>query len=92
MFLGKSSYQNIMVAKYLHAHITLVLVVKHGKVRKFLFIYSYGSFHKVFEIVLHGKIYPLVKNHITPFQHGFIEQKSTVSNLTVLTQGDFTSA
>lgn len=48
-----------------------------------------SNFAKVFEILLYSRIYPLVKKYISPYQHGFMENRSTISNLAYFTQ--FTS-
>lgn len=45
-----------------------------------------SNFAKLFEIVLYDQIYPLVKSHISPLQHGFMERRSTVTNLAVFSQ------
>lgn len=44
------------------------------------------NFVKIFEMIIYSKVYNQIKNMITPFQHGFLEKKSTVSNLAVFTQ------
>lgn len=44
------------------------------------------NFAKVFEICLYTHIFPQVKPLISPQQHGFIERRSTVSNLVEITQ------
>lgn len=45
-----------------------------------------SNFSKLLEIVLYNRIYPLVRNSISPSQHGFMCHRSTVSNLAVLLQ------
>lgn len=45
-----------------------------------------SNFAKIFDAVLYEQIYPLVKKHISPFQHGFMEKKSTVTNLACFSQ------
>ena len=44
------------------------------------------NFAKVFEISLYARIYPSIKSLISPFQHGFMEMRSTATNLCLLTQ------
>lgn len=44
------------------------------------------NFAKVFEIVLYNRIYLSTKLLISPFQHGFMENRSTVTNLVIFTQ------
>jgi Reverse transcriptase (RNA-dependent DNA polymerase). len=43
-------------------------------------------FAKIFEIILHKKLYYEFKPKISHMQHGFIQNKSTTSNLLILTQ------
>lgn len=38
------------------------------------------------EIILYSKIYPIVRNTLSEKQHGFIDGRSSLTNLTVLTQ------
>lgn len=45
-----------------------------------------SSFAKVFEIALHGRIYSATRNLLSPYQHGFVANKSTVTNLVTLSQ------
>lgn len=45
-----------------------------------------NNFAKVFERVLYDRIYSCIKCYISPFQHGFVEKRSTVSNLCCFTQ------
>lgn len=45
-----------------------------------------SNFAKAFEISMYNCIYPSVKNLISPCQHGFMEKRSTVSNLVSITQ------
>lgn len=40
-----------------------------------------SNFAKVFEIVLYNRIYPSTKYILSPYQHGFVSNRSTVSNL-----------
>ena len=42
------------------------------------------SFSKIFEIILNKRLYNYVESNISPFQHGFIPKRSTVTNLTCL--------
>lgn len=44
------------------------------------------SLSKIFERILHTKISQHIKNIIIPQQHGFLERKSTLTNLTVFTE------
>lgn len=44
------------------------------------------NFAKLLEISLYGYIYPAVKNLISPHQHGFMESRSTITNLAVFSQ------
>lgn len=44
------------------------------------------NFAKVFEMSLYNRIYPLVKNVISVDQHGFMEKRSTTTNLLCFTQ------
>uniref|UniRef100_A0A1Y1KS26 Reverse transcriptase domain-containing protein n=1 Tax=Photinus pyralis TaxID=7054 RepID=A0A1Y1KS26_PHOPY len=43
------------------------------------------AFSKVFEMVLYDFIYPLVRNYISPHQHGFMRHRSTTTNLACFT-------
>lgn len=45
-----------------------------------------SNFAKVFEIILYNRIYISVGNAITCSQHGFVRNRSTVTNLAVFTQ------
>ena len=45
-----------------------------------------SNFAKVFEIVLYNRIYSSVSQQISLSQHGFVSNRSTISNLTVFTQ------
>lgn len=44
------------------------------------------NFCKIFEILLHGSIYPKISNQISVHQHGFMKQRSTITNLFCITQ------
>lgn len=44
------------------------------------------NFAKAFEISLYNRIYPHFKNIISPDQHGFMEKRSTNTNLICMTQ------
>ena len=44
------------------------------------------NFAKVFEIALHAVIYPHAEGQITQCQHGFVKNRSTVTNLMCITQ------
>ncbi|KYB24594.1 hypothetical protein TcasGA2_TC030943 [Tribolium castaneum] len=44
------------------------------------------NFSKIFESILYSYIYKSVKNLISPHQHGFMENRSTITNLATLTQ------
>lgn len=48
-----------------------------------------NNFAKVLETVIYSRIYPLVSNYISNDQHGFVEKRSTVSNLASFTQYAF---
>ena len=45
-----------------------------------------SNFAKVFEMVLYSMIYPHVKNYIYSLQHGYLKNKSTLTNLVCFTQ------
>ena len=45
-----------------------------------------SNFSKVFEIVLYDRIYLSVRNQISTYQHGFMSNRSTVTNLAVFNQ------
>lgn len=45
-----------------------------------------SNFAKVFEISIYNCIYPSIKSYISSCQHGFMEKRSTVSNLVYFTQ------
>ena len=44
------------------------------------------NFGKLLEIIIYEHIYCEIKSHISPYQHGFMEKRSTISNLTCITQ------
>ena len=44
------------------------------------------NFSKMFESVIYKQIYFSFKSFITPFQHGFVEKRSTVTNLSCFSQ------
>lgn len=44
------------------------------------------NFAKVLEILLYAQIYPRVKPFISPQQYGFLEKRSTISNLAIINQ------
>lgn len=44
------------------------------------------NFGKLFEIIIYNKVYPNLYNLISSHQHGFMSQRSTVTNLMCLTQ------
>lgn len=44
------------------------------------------NFSKVFEISLYNRIYPSVNKSLSIYQHGFMEKRSTVTNLALITQ------
>lgn len=44
------------------------------------------SFAKIFDIILKNKLFELVQNTISPYQHGFMPGRSTTSNLILLTR------
>lgn len=41
---------------------------------------------KIFEIILHQDLYSYVNKIITPYQHGFVCNKSTITNLAIFTE------
>nr|CAI5854974.1 unnamed protein product [Callosobruchus analis] len=43
-------------------------------------------FAKVFEIVIYNRLYPSLKSQISDHQHGFVSNRSTLTNLVILTQ------
>lgn len=45
-----------------------------------------SNFAKLLEIVIYARIYPDVRNAISPYQHGFVDRRSSVTNLSILTQ------
>lgn len=45
-----------------------------------------SNFSKVFEMALYSNIYPLVRNYISPSQHGFMKSRSTTTNLVQIAQ------
>jgi hypothetical protein len=45
-----------------------------------------SNFSKLFEIVLHSYIYSSVRSRFSPRQHGFIDRRSTMSNLLTFSQ------
>ncbi|XP_063933353.1 uncharacterized protein LOC135145176 [Zophobas morio] len=45
-----------------------------------------NNFAKVFEFVMHARIFSHVSQHLSPMQHGFIKGRSTVTNLMIKTQ------
>lgn len=42
------------------------------------------NFSKLFEIILYGKLYPKVRNLLSPYQHGFLDSRSCTTNLASL--------
>lgn len=44
------------------------------------------NFVKIFETIMHTLIYNSIKFYLSPFQHGFMEHRSVVSNLASFTQ------
>ena len=44
------------------------------------------NFAKVFESIIYKRIYSSVSHLITPVQHGFVQKRSTISNLACLSQ------
>ncbi|XP_063913193.1 uncharacterized protein LOC135129854 [Zophobas morio] len=44
------------------------------------------NFSKVFESILYARIYTSVKNYISEYQHGFMQGKSTITNLAYFSQ------
>ena len=45
-----------------------------------------NNFAKIFEMILYKHIYNSIKSFISPLQHGFVEKRSTVTNLATFTQ------
>lgn len=45
-----------------------------------------NNFSKVFEVVLYSFIYPHVRKYISPQQHGFVDGRSTITNLACFSQ------
>lgn len=45
-----------------------------------------SNFSKVFEMVIYSHIYQHIKNNISPYQHGFVEKRSTCTNLCYFVQ------
>lgn len=45
-----------------------------------------SNFAKLLEIILYSKIYPTVRNTLSCNQHGFLDRRSSATNLMVLTQ------
>ncbi|XP_031349756.1 uncharacterized protein LOC116175664 [Photinus pyralis] len=45
-----------------------------------------SNFAKILETILYSRIYPQIRNYISPDQHGFMENRSTISNLSCFTQ------
>nr|CAH7718732.1 unnamed protein product [Callosobruchus chinensis] len=45
-----------------------------------------SNFAKLLEIVMYNRIYTAVHRSLSPFQHGFLAQRSTVTNLITFTQ------
>lgn len=44
------------------------------------------NFAKVFEMSVYAKVFPLIKNSINQAQHGFVQGRSTVTNLATFSQ------
>lgn len=44
------------------------------------------NFGKILEVIIYENIYSEIKGLISPYQHGFMEKRSTISNLTCITQ------
>lgn len=42
------------------------------------------NFSKIFEIILYERLFPYVRNHIASEQHGFVNGRSCITNLAVL--------
>jgi hypothetical protein len=74
--------QGIFPSRWKHANVTPVL--KKGSrtmVKNYRPISLLSVMSKIFEKVLHKKIYSHVRRHIAREQHGFISHRSTVTNL-----------
>ena len=47
------------------------------------------NFAKILEMVIYSKLYSQLKIFISPFQHRFVDKKSTITNLPIFTQQAF---
>ena len=45
-----------------------------------------SNLSKIFERVIHDRLYPILHQHISMYQHGFIKGRSTTTNLMHITQ------
>ena len=45
-----------------------------------------SSLSKVFEIVIHNRLYPMLKQFVSDNQHGFVSGRSTTTNLMHISQ------
>lgn len=59
---------------------------ERNRVENYRAIAIISNFAKVFEIIVYNQIYPLVRRQISTTQHGFMQNRSTVSNLLLFTQ------
>lgn len=59
---------------------------KTSEISNYRAIAILSNFAKVFEISLYTRIYASVKSLISPYQHGFMEKRSTASNLCLISQ------
>ena len=77
----------VFPSRWKHAHVTPIL--KKGsryKVCNYRPISLLPVLSKIFEKLLHIEIYRHVSKHIAPEQHGFVSQRSTVTNLVEYTR------
>ncbi|KAJ3660858.1 hypothetical protein Zmor_005287 [Zophobas morio] len=67
----------------------IVPVLKSGNrldVKNYRPIAILSIFSKVYEQILYEVIYNKIRSYISPFQHGFMSSRSTVTNLSCITQ------
>jgi hypothetical protein len=57
-----------------------------SKIEHFRPISIICNFSKILESILYKRIYAGVKNYISPHQHGFVERRSTLTNLAYFSQ------
>ena len=69
-------------------HTKIIPVFKKGDVtdcKNYRPISILSPFSKIFEIIIYKKLFPQIKNLISPSQHGFFPKRSTLTNLYCLT-------